>query len=250
MTIFACLNVYNEEALLEDCIRSIRSSLPGCQIILIDGAYQSWITQVKVQAAFELSNRRREIGQSLLRFITPHSNDNTLEIARAAGVEHIVECPRNTSGAPLQIGSGTYAPGEAMPWESEWKKRSQFFSFGVEGDWFFIVDADERLHGQPAPLVEDHYGVMLKRDDDIAPYPVHRVFKKVPGLRMFGAHMAVWHDKKLLRKDSAPILGGCHLEHVWNKRAAIDRVRHMAKGAYYRGGLIPEEQEFRMINDI
>lgn len=250
MTTYACLNVYNEEALLPDCIRSVRSSLPGAKIILIDGAYQSWISQVKVQAAFELSNRRHEIGQSLLRFITPHSNDRTLEIAQELGVEHIVQCPRNETGQTLQTQSGTYAPGEVMPWESEWRKRARFFDFGELGDWFFIIDADERLRGAPEPFEHDHYSVLLKRDDDIAPYVVHRVFKKVPGLRMWGAHMAVWHDKVLLRKENAPILRGVILDHVWNKRAEMDRIRHMAKGAYYRGGLLPEENEFRMINNI
>lgn len=250
MKIFACLNVYCEEALLEDCIKSVRDVLPTAEIVLIDGAYQSWISQVKVQAAHELENGRYQIGQSMLRFTTPESNDTTLEIAERMKVEHIVMPPKNETDKPIQDKAGTWEPGSYMPWPSEWQKRSKFLTFGEDGDYFVIVDADERIRGKCPELTEDHYAVMLKRDDNIAPYIVHRVFKKRPDLKMEGAHMAFWHGSKLLRKESAPVLGGVTLEHRWNHRADNDRVRHMAKGAYYRGGLMPEEQKFRMVNDI
>lgn len=250
MTVFACLNVYSEEALLEDCIKSVRDSLPTAEIVLIDGAYESWISQVKLQAALELEGGRYQIGQSMLRFTTPMSPDNTLDIAKRMGVEHIVLPPKNESDKAIQTKAGSYEPGEHIPWESEWKKRAKFFTFGKDGDWYFILDADERVRGTPEPFVEDHYAVMLKRDDNIAPYIVHRLFRHRPDLKMEGAHMAVWHGDKLLRKEEAPVLKGVQLEHKWNYRAANDRVRHMAKGAYYRGGLLPEENKFRMLHNI
>jgi hypothetical protein len=250
MKIFACLNVYCEEALLEDCIKSVRDVLPTSEIILIDGAYESWISQVKVQAAKELEGGNGRVGNSMLRFTSPVSCDATLDIAKRMGVEHIVMPPKNETGKTIQNRAGTWEPGEYMPWECEWKKRATFFTFGQDGDYYVIVDADERIRGTLPELKEDHYSIMLKRDDNVAAYVVHRVFKHRPDLKMEGAHMAVWHGSKLLRKDEAPVLPGVTLDHRWNYRASNDRVRHMAKGAYYRNGLMPEEHQFRMVHDI
>lgn len=249
MNIFTCLNVYNEEDLLEDCIKSVREVLPTSKIILLDGAYDSWIAHVKMAAALELEYGRKDYGQSMGRFLTPYSNDNTIEIAKKMGVEYIINPPKNNTNEPIRTGAGTWEPGEYMPWECEWKKRANFFNFGELGDWFFILDADERVRGKLTTYSEDHYAVMLKRDDEIAPYPVHRFFKKTANLKMEGAHMAVWHGDTLLRKDKAPILNGVWIEHVWNKRAKLDYARHAAKGAYYKS-LVKEEEKFRREYDI
>lgn len=250
MTIFSCLNVYNEETLLEDCIKSIREVLPTSKIILLDGAYDSWIAQVKIASALELEYGRKDYGQSMGRFLTPYSNDRTIEIAKEMNVEYIINPPKNTTKDPIRTGAGSWEPGEYMPWECEWKKRATFLTFGEAGDWFFILDADERVRGNPEPFTQDHYAVMLKRDDEIAAYPVHRVFKKTPNLRMAGAHMAFWEGDTLLKKDEAPILQGVTIEHIWNKRAKLDYARHAAKGAYYKGGLVKEEEQFRKIYGI
>jgi len=262
--LYACLNVYQEEHLLPDCLRSVRENLPEAEIILIDGAYESWILQVKVQAAMEYAEGHVELAESMLRFVSPISTDATIQIAKDFKVEHIVMPQTQCMCGGKKTPTGYYEKGAYLPWPSEWQKRARFFDFGRNGDYYFIVDADERLRGKPAPLVADHYAVVLKRDDDISPYPVHRVFKHRPGIKMEGAHMAVWANELvqdpatkadvikpvLMRKDEAPILQGCHFDHLFVGRYKADQVRTQAKGAYYRRGLSKEEEKFRAEHDI
>lgn len=230
--IYACINAYNESVLLPGCLASVRQFLPKSEIILIDGAYASFCHNAKLEAAHNFEYGHTEIGNGLLRWTDPVSTDDTMDIARKSGVEHIVECGRDVSGNPV-------------PWDNEWTKRSLFFQFGQDGDYFFIIDADERLQGTPVDFTEEHYAVWLKRDDNTGEYVVHRAFRKQTGLHMFGAHMAVWVKDRLLKKDEAPRLGGCRLLHLYIERNNKDRIRMFAKGAYYRNGLSKEEAKFR-----
>lgn len=257
--LWVCLNVYQEETLLPDCLRSIRQNLPNGKIILIDGAYQSWVRHVRIQAAMEYAEGNETIAESMMRFTSAASTDRTVEIAREFGVEHIIMPSTQCMCGGKKYDFGYYEKGEYLPWESEWQKRARFFEFGREGDYYFIVDADERVIGTPEPMTEEHYAVMLKRDDDVAPYRTHRVFRHQYGIKMAGAHMAVWVPRVvqdpqsktsriqevLLRRDEAPVLKNCSLLHLFNERGTRDQVRHMAKGAYYRNGLLKEEEAFR-----
>lgn len=289
--LYACLNVYQEQELLPDCLRSIRENLPEAEIILIDGAYESWLIQVKLQAAMEMDQGHPEIGAAMLRLTSPASTDDTIKIAKDFKVEHIVNPHTQCMCGGKRRPSGYYEKGAVLPWESEWQKRNEFFRFGRDGDYYFIIDADERLRGRAhlADMIEDHYVVMLKRDDTTAPYPVHRIYKHRPGIKMEGAHMAVWANEAVYDKGSyviqpvlmkkygekntplegrliAPIFGGwteradgkfyppatggCHLDHMFNLRGKMDQIRILAKGAYYTRGLSKEEDTFRKEHDI
>ncbi len=268
MTLYACLNVYQEEALLPDCLRSIRTVLPQAKIVLIDGAYASWVRHVRIEAAVELSLGNTGIGNDMLaRFVSAESTDRTIEIAKSFDVEHIVMPKTQCMCGGKKFDYGYYEKGAYLPWPTEWEKRNRFFEFGKNGDYYFIVDGDERLRGTLPELKEDHYNVMLQRDDEMGAYPVQRVFKHQPGIKMEGAHMAVWVDspegprllRRLDRKDKqgnvieksgAHLLQGITIDHLFNERGSTDQVRHMAKGAYYRHGLSKEEEGFRQKFDV
>lgn len=237
MKLIVCLNVFLEEPLLPDCLRSIRSNLPDSPIVLVDGAYKAWMEEVRVLAAHHFEYGDEVLGNALLRFAVPASTDRTLEIAKEFGVEHIVEAPIDSAG-------------QRQPWENEFTKRDQFFRFGEPGDWIFIVDADERLEGKPILGNEDAYTILLKRDDDINPYPVLRFYRYKAGIRFFGAHHAVWVGDRLYKRDDFPLADGCMIRHHWTERARLDPVRHQAKGAYYRRILQKDERVFRDTHGI
>lgn len=113
-----------------------------------------------------------------------------------------------------------------------------------------FIDADEVLIGAPGPIIEDVYCVMLQRDDNIAAYPVQRIFRHVPDIKIEGAHHAVWMGGKLMKRDDHPTVEGCYLKHYFCRRNERDHTRHLAKGSYYRTGLLPEEEKFRRIHEI
>ncbi len=284
--LYVCVNAYQEEFLLPDCLRSIRECMPEAEIILIDGAYESWVTQVKIQAAVEFSEGHPGIAEDMLRLTSPISTDATIQIAKDFKVEHIVMPPTQCMCGGKKLNSGYYAKGAYLPWESEAVKRNRFFGFGRDGDYYFIIDADERMRGKPTEMTENHYAVVLKRDDDIAPYGVHRIYKHRPGINMHGAHMAVWANELvtdpetgvqtvkpvLMKKENekgeltAPIFGGWtlgekqklipppgggfRLDHMYNLRGSRDVIRSQAKGAYYVNGLSKEEKVFRKEHNI
>lgn len=237
--LIVCVNVFLEELQLPTCLGSIRSTLPEAKIVVIDGAYESWIKSVKMEAALQFDRGLIQMGNGLLRFDTPISNDKTKEICQNYKVETYINPPQKCCG-------------QYIPWKSEAVKRNEFFKYGKPGDYYFFVDADEGVQGHPDPLTEACYSVMLQRDDDIGPYGVQRIFRhpESNNIKIEGAHHAVWIDGKLMKNGENPTIGGCRLMHFWTKRAENDRIRHMAKGAYYRSGLAPEEAEFRAIHNI
>jgi hypothetical protein len=228
-----------DELCLPSCLGAIRSTLPEAKIIAIDGAYASWIKAIKMEAALNYDRGLTQLGDDLLRFDTPISTDKTKEICRNYGVEVYVDPPQKCCG-------------QYMPWESEAKKRNEFFKHSKPGDWWYMVDSDEGVQGHPDELRGNCYSVMLQRDDDIAPYQVMRIWRhpESNNIKIEGSHHALWIDNVLYKNPEQTVIGGTKLRHFWNKRAENDRVRHMAKGAYYRAGLGPEEQDFRAIHGI
>jgi len=233
------INCYMEENLLPQCLTSIRSTLPNAKIVVIDGAYESWIRTVKMEAAKNLDAGYHQVGMSLLRFINPESNDKTYQICKDFNVEILEQPPKDQSG-------------NYIAWPSEAKKRNEFFKYGKDGEYWFFIDADEVLQGIPDDPVDDTYNIMLQRDDNLPPYPVQRIFKHRPTIRMEGAHHALWVGDKLYKRDDPDrkIICNSRLYHYFDKRNQMDRVRHLAKGAYYREGLIPEESYFRALHNI
>lgn len=232
------LNLYNEEDMLEGCLQSIRKYYPDAKIVAVDGAYESFVRQVMKEINAKLTMGQTQVAKSLERFTVPQSTDRTLEILKDYGVETIIECG-------------------AAPWPSEAAKRSQYFK-GSPGDYYFVLDGDERVIGSfdRSKLTEDAYTIMLKRDDNAAPYKVLRIFKHQDGMRYEGAHHAMWvgdrlHTKKGIFNRMNDRIGevgnadGVLVEHLQNLRVKRDPVRNMAKGAYYQHLTSVEEAPFR-----
>lgn len=239
MTLWAGVNCYMDENCLPTCLGSIRSTLPEAKIVAIDGAYAAWIKAIKFETALTFQRGHHQLGNDLLRFDTPISTDKTKEICRNYNVDVYLDPPQKCCG-------------QYIPWESEAKKRNEFFKYSKPGDWWYMVDSDEGVQGHPDELTGDCYSVMLQRDDDIAPYPVMRMWRHPESndIKIEGSHHALWINGKLYKNGEQKVITGTRLKHFWNKRAEDDRIRHMAKGAYYREGLVPEEAEFRAIHGI
>lgn len=233
------LNIYLEEQMLPDCLRCIRSTIPEARIIVIDGAYESWVKSVKMEAARNLEAGYHQVGMGLLNFINPESIDRSHEICKEFKVDVLELPPKDANG-------------NYVPWKSEAVKRNEFFKYGKDGEYWLWIDADEMVQGHPEDPVDDVYNIMLKRDDPINPYQVQRVFKHKNNLNIKGAHHGVHYGDTLIKKEDPDrkILNGITLYHLWCKRNELNRFRHMAKGSYYRNGLLPEEAEFRAINNI
>ena len=230
------INLYQEEQNIGECLQAIRTYLPKARIVVIDGAYQSWLTSIKIEAAKLIEQGYETLGHDLLRFVSPVSTDRTKEICKEFKVEVYMDPPKNCCGY--------------IPWPSEAVKRNAFFSQASENDVWFFIDADEVLVGTPGEVVEDVYCVMLQRDDAVAPYPVQRIFRHTKDIKIEGAHHAVWMHGKLQKRDDHNAISGCYLKHYYCRRNERDHTRHLAKGAYYRNGLGPEEEKFRRINEI
>ena len=239
-----CLNLYDEEDMLPACLQSIRKYYPDAKIVAVDGAYESFVKQTIAEINFKLTMGQNSVAKCLERFTVPVSTDRTLEILKDFGVETIIECKKSSEGNPL-------------PWPSEVAKRSQYF-VGKDGDYYFILDGDERVVGSIAQekLTEDAYTIMLKRDDDTVPYKVLRIFKHQDGIHYEGAHHALWvgdrlHTKNGIFNRMSDRIGDIHnadgvlVEHCQTQRTKLDPIRNMAKGAYYRHLTSCEEAAFR-----
>jgi hypothetical protein len=222
MRLIVIINGYMEEYMLPDCLKSVRQCLPKAEIAFADGCYQAWVDAIKIYAAHKFEYGYDAIGNGVLAFTTPGSTDRTLEICKEYGVEHIISPP--------------VVNGQPQPWATEYVKRNAFFSLGQPGDWYFWVDADERVNGtiDISALTEEAYTVTLKRDDNTLPYPVLRLFQHKEGIRCDVAHHYIWYGDRLLRRDDIPCLRGVLLYHEYYKRSKQIHMRQLAKGAYYK----------------
>lgn len=239
-----CLNIWNEEDMLSECLQSIRKFYPDAKIVAVDGAYKSFIQETRGEIAFKLSLGHGQVARSLERFTIPESTDRTMEILKDFHVEKIIDCPHDAEGKPI-------------PWESEIVKRSTYF-VGETGDLYFILDGDERVVGEfnRESVNEDANTIMLRPDDCTVAYKVLRIFKHHDGMHYEGAHHALWIGDRLhTRKgiftrlnDNVGNVGhvnGVMVEHAQTLRSKRDPVRNMAKGAYYRHLTGVEEGAFR-----
>jgi len=224
--IWICLNIFNEEIMLPECLQNIKSNMPHAKIVAVDGCYLPWYQEVRVLAASCFSKGHNAMGEEFMRFASGSSNDKTIQILKDFKIERIIEAP------------------EGKPWPSEHTKRSQYLQVGKPGDWVFVLDADERINGQ-APTVESleaggslDYCVMLRRDDDPPsnPYPVLRVHKKTEEyMRYRKAHHHMWRGDKIVRKADVEhlLVPNMIVEHYWRKRSEMTPTRHRCKGQYY-----------------
>jgi hypothetical protein len=147
--------------------------LPGClqsiqgkvdRVVVVDGAYRLFPHDV------------------------PWSTDATLEIAWCYGAEWI-PCPTGDDGEP-------------RPWETQMEKRSAYL-VGEEGDWYFYIDADERLVGE-LPELENrrHYAFKARTRDGRLTW-AWRLFQHRGRMRYEGAHNALWSGDELITMSGA-----------------------------------------------
>ena len=120
----------------------------------------------------------------------PHSTDGTQDIARAYGAE-IIEAP----------------PGG---WATQVKARNAYF-VGQPGDWYFILDADERAVGRlPEDLPGDAYKIW-RHTPGMAPDRIMRLVKEDGTLRYCYTHYALYRRGQII--DRATLLDGIVIEH-------------------------------------
>lgn len=172
--------------------------LPGClesirgkvdRMIIVDGAYTLFPHEV------------------------PWSTDATLDIAWCYGAE-IIECPRD-------------AEGNRRAWHTQVEKRSAYF-VGEGGDWYFHIDADERLVGElPEPRDGEHYAFrILNRHGRATRTP--RLWQHRGFMRYEGSHNAVWSDNELVHlKGATPVPTDrarfLHLSHLRSAQRIRDK---------------------------
>lgn len=147
--------------------------LPGClasirgkvdRIVVVDGAYALFPHEV------------------------PWSTDATREISWCYGAEWI-PCPLDADGRP-------------RAWATQVEKRTAYL-IGDEGDWYFHIDADERLEGE-LPELQDgaHYAFRIHTRDLRLTW-VPRLWQHRGHMRYEGAHNAIWSDDRLINLPGA-----------------------------------------------
>lgn len=249
MVLWCALNVYCESKMLQGCIDSIRTAAPQAKIVAVDGCYETWARAARRLAAKEIENGHDAVGEALLYYASPASPDDTLEILRKNSVDRIIETDR--------------------PWSHEYDKRSQYF-VGGEGDWYLVLDADERLQGKVSvsDLSDPAYNIVLYRDQDRHPYAVTRLFQHESGMSYRGAHHALHARGTIWRKEICRTVGGknyfelngtpehqrligepFHIFHLYEDRGR-DVMRNAVRGEYYRHLTSQEEGEFRAVHGL
>jgi len=196
--IIACIIAYNEEEMLPGCLESIKDQVD--RIVVVDGAYKLFPHDV------------------------PWSTDATREIAWCYGAEWI-PCP---PGPP---------DGQRRPWETQVEKRTAYL-IGEEGDWYFHIDADERLMGTlPEPEDGKHYAFRIQTRD-LRDAWVPRLWQHRGFMRYEGSHNAVWSDDRLvhmmgvvkIQTEQARFL---HLSHLRNQQRILEKQAFLP-GRYLR----------------
>lgn len=159
---------------------------------------------------------------------TPCSTDGTLEYVR--------ELAQRDPRIRLVTRDG--------PWPDEATKRSAYFT-GTDGDWYLVVDADERLTttertGGAVERLRDHlrsctldahWLTRLEPDGELQSYP--RLFRHRDGIRTEAAHWNVVVGGRSAAADwSAPLpVAGVMILHARQERPAT---RIGAQDAYYK----------------
>jgi hypothetical protein len=137
------------------------------------------------------------------------------------------------------------------PWPSEMAKRSALFLNGsllaTPGDWYCVIDADERL--MPSSHPHTIRGVLSNtphdcgdvtfvepKDGEVREFPIRIIFRALPGLRVEGNHWTyVTGDGRVLwgtncRTPAADLTKLMRVEHLTYLRP---RERHQRQHRYY-----------------
>ena len=90
----------------------------------------------------------------------------------------------------------------ARPWADEIEKRNRYL-IGNEGDWYVMLDADERLRGTLPELESGlYYALQIVNYGGHTVWPL-RIFQQRGQTFYRGAHHAIWVDGQLLRPEHA-----------------------------------------------
>ena len=192
--------------------------LPGCleslqgqvsRVVVVDGAYAHFPCE------------------------EPCSTDATREIALAYGAEWI-DAPEDEEGYPVA-------------WADQVAKRSAYL-VGDEGDWYFHIDADERVVGcLPVPEDGQHYVFQIFTREMHNSW-VPRLWQHRGWMRYEGSHNAVWSDDRLIH-----LAGAVHVEPDDCRFLHLAHLRHedrqMRKREYYAWKR-PAEMGYRRAHQI
>lgn len=139
----------------------------------------------------------------------PGSTDGTVEIARSWGAQ-VIEPP-------------------ADGWSDEVTARNGYL-VGEPGDWYLVLDADERATGVLPTVLDAPEGVyqLWVRTPGIAPVRRMRLVQEDGSLRYQYAHWAMYRQGRLL--DQGALSDAVAIEHVGRPG---DTDRAMRKAAWY-----------------
>jgi hypothetical protein len=145
----------------------------------------------------------------------PYSDDQTCQIAGAFGCEWI----------PAPAG---------RPWKDEVEKRNTYL-VGEEGDWYFHIDADERLMGVlPEPKDGNTYWLHINHRYGSGSSWIPRLFQHKGDTRYFGAHHHLWRDQMLIWNEAPTRISReqaylLHLSHLRPVDRQLDKLEWLSK---------------------
>ena len=108
-------------------------------------------------------------------------------------------------------------------WEDQTEKRNQYFIGGC-GDWYLILDSDERIEGDIVLGIE--YGYRIRVEGT----PFLRLLRHRSGLRYEGTHATLIDDFGYIDPNLPPVQKECWIEHLKDQRSEDRKTR---KQAYY-----------------
>lgn len=156
--IHCLLNVYNEYATLPLTLSSVRDVVD--RIIVADGAYQRY---------YEVYRKHHPDAEAF-------STDGSLEL---------LHCIPGLPPVKLIL------PPDGKPWANQCVKRTAMLDLVPEGEWFYVLDADEMLYGE----AEDGFNEVMGSGCIAGSSPIYN-----PGLDV-SVMSPIWHPRLFLKID-------------------------------------------------
>jgi len=203
---------YNDTPeLLRHCLENLKAT--GFPIIAIDGAFKEFLAGDKSGA------------------LKPYSTDGSRELAEKY--------------ASIVI------DGPADGWENQAEKRNQYLDKVAEGEFIFVIDADEIIYPFTlmADLSDDVYKVIEHRfetEDKFEPMSTLRVYRKYFDLRYLYQHCRLYrtrqHNPKNL--ESGLVAAAHHPENI-KKRFLMDVYGNRVAFNHIKYARSPERRELK-----
>ena len=185
MKIHAILNLYNDIDFLSSCLQSLKDNVD--RLIVADGAYDLYFKRYK-----EFNPDAK-----------PYSTDGGVEL-----IQNFQGLPPTTFLHNPQ--------GREATWQNQVVKRTALLDAVPDGDYFLVIDADERLTGDVQESLEKFYdsgcivasqplynpGTHMER---VIPQWHPRVFRKLHGMHYKGTHWHLRDQYERIIEDKYPI---------------------------------------------